>query len=333
MIMSRARLLHILSILENETNAKQELTLREIGRILSKRYPEETCSEQRIREDISVLQSLSDEGAVPFLVECRAGKHNQRGYKLYRPAFGLNEARMVFDSISISQFLSQEQKNQLISQLEGFLSRSEVRQLRQRVCARPCLMQNEMLPQTLQMIYQAIDEHKCLRFDYAKFDLNGCQQIQKSYRHIRPIQVVWEQEHYYLFALKLGGGEKNQQRNYRIDRIKNISTDTGEWENIDIHELSYGQFDMFSSTEKQIVTFRVHRDLLDMVFETFGTGIICRTNYDDPDWVIFSAEVELSVGFDRWVLRQTDKIEVLSPPAVRGHIREILQNTLKNYRD
>lgn len=199
--MSRARLLHVLSVLETETNAQRGLTLKEIHHILRKRYPEEICSEQRIREDISLLQSLSDEGAVPFRIECRSGPHNQREYKLHRPLFGLNEARMVFDSISISQFLSQEQKNQLISQLEGFLSRNEVQQLRNRVRTRPCLMQNEMLPQTLQIIYQAIDEHQCLRFDYARFDLDGCQKIQKSYRHIRPIQVIWEQEHYYLVAL------------------------------------------------------------------------------------------------------------------------------------
>ncbi len=329
--MSKARLLHILSILGTETNAKQELTLQEISRILSERHPEETCSEQRIREDISVLQALSDEGALPFRVESRAGAHNQRTYKLYHPSFGLNEARMVFDSISISQFLSQPQKNQLISELEGFLSRSEVQQLKHRIRVRPCLMQNEMLPQTLQVIYRAINDRQCLSFDYARFDLDGRQKIQKSYRHICPIQVVWEQEHYYLVALKLEAVETDQQRNFRIDRIKNISADTGEWKSVNTHQLNYGQFDMFSSKEKQIVTFRIHRDLLDMVFETFGTGIICRPDREDSEWIIFSAEVEMSVGFDRWVLRQMNKIEVLNPPSVRGHIREILQHTLKSY--
>ena len=58
-------------------------------------------------------------------------------------------------------------------------------------------MQNESLPQTLQVIYRAIDEQKCLYFDYSRFDITGQQQIIKTYRHIRPIQVVWEQEHYY----------------------------------------------------------------------------------------------------------------------------------------
>lgn len=166
--MSRTRLLHILSILETETNASYGLTLQEICQILFEKYPEQFCSEQRIRDDISVLQGLSEEKLMAFELKYESGPHNQRKYKLYRPKFGLNEARMVFDSISISQFLSQAQKNSLISQLEGFLSRSEVQQLKQHVRVRPCLMQNEMLPQTLQVIYRAIDEQKCLYFDYSR---------------------------------------------------------------------------------------------------------------------------------------------------------------------
>ena len=331
--MSRARLLHVLSILATETNASCGLTLQEICQILFVQHPEESCSEQRVREDIAVLQTLSEEKFMAFEIKYETGPHNQRKYKLYHPTFGLNEARMVFDSISISQFLSQTQKNSLISQLEGFLSRSEVQQLKQRVRVRPCLMQDEMLPQTLQLVYRAIDERKCLHFDYSRFDITGRQQVRKTYRHIRPIQVVWEQEHYYLVAINPEHGEDDQQRNYRIDRMRNVTFDTGEWGQVKKLGFSYGQFDMFSAKEKQIVTFRVHQDLLDMVFETFGTNIICHPDNERQKWIVFSAEVELSGGFDRWVLRQTDKIEVLSPMPVRNHIYQLLQDIIASYRE
>lgn len=331
--MSRARLLHILSILQTETNVSCGLALQEICQILFKRHPEELCSEQRVRDDISTLQVISEENLMAFELKQESGPHNQQKYKLYHPTFGLNEARMVFDSISISQFLSPSQKDSLISQLEGFLSRSEVQQLKQRVQVRPCLMQNELLPQTLQVIYRAIDEQKCLYFDYSRFDITGQQQIIKTYRHIRPIQVVWEQEHYYLVAINPEHVENDQQRNYRIDRMRNVAFDTGEWKRINKFGFSYGQFDMFSSKEKRTVTFRVHRDLLDMIFGTFGTHIICHPDDTRPNWIIFVAEVELSGGFDRWVLRQTDKLEVLAPPSVRNRIYQLLQNIIASYRE
>ena len=219
-----------------------------------------------------------------------------------------------------------------MSQLEGFLSRSEVQQLKQRVRVRPCLMQNELLPQTLQVIYRAIDEQKCLYFDYSRFDIAGRQQIRKTYRHIRPIQVVWEQEHYYFVAINPEHDEDDQQRNYRIDRMRNVAFDSGDLKPVNRLEFSYGQFDMFSAKEKRIVTFRIHQDLLDMVFETFGTHIICHPDDERQEWIVFSAEVELSGGFDRLVLRQTNKIEVLAPPSVRNRIDQLLQNIIASYR-
>lgn len=330
--MSRSRLLYIMEILEVETNANQALTLQELSDILSKRHPEEACSLQRIREDISILQSFSDERAGRFCLESETGAHNQQRYKLYRPAFGLNEARMVFDSVSISQFLSQSQKNHLLSQLEGFLSHSEIQKLKQRVRSRDCLMQNEMLPQTLQTIYRAIDEHRCLQFDYTRFNLQGRQQVEKNYRHIRPLQIVWEQEHYYLSALNPAHPEEDQRRNYRIDRMANVDFDEGEWKQVDLSHLSYGQFDMFSTKERKVVKFRIHRNLLDMVYETFGTHIICRKDDEKENWIVFSAEVDMSDGFARWVLRQTNKIEVLAPASVREHILEILNSIISSYR-
>ena len=331
--MSQSRLLHILSILETETNEHQSLSLQDICRILFRRYPEDRCSPQRVRSDIATLQAVSDEGIMSFHLEQQAAWRNKKQYKLYHPGFGLNEARMMFDSISISPLFSQSQKNAILSQLEGFLSRREVQQLKQRVQARPCLMQNEMLPQTLQLIYQAIEERKCLSFDYTRFDIHGQKRTVKSYRHIRPIEVVWEQERYYLIALNPAHEETDQQRTYRIDRIINIAFDTGIWKPVATPCHSYGQFDMFSSKDKSVVKFRIHQTLLDMVFETFGTDIICRPDYENPDWIIFSAEVDLSEGFDRWVLRQTNKIEILAPLTVRQHIHQLLQQILSNYGD
>lgn len=331
--MSAARLIHILSILQQRTDANQDLTLHEIHRKLLQLYPEEQCSEQGIRRDLSILEGMSDEGALSVRVESRSAAHNQRRYKVYHPQFGLNEARMVFDSISISRFLSPKQKNALISQLEGYLSEHEVRQLRQRVQTRPCLMQNEKLPQTLQMLYEALDSHHCLDFTYCKFDLNGHQQPVGQYSRILPLKIVWEKEHYYLVALNPAHSGDDQQRNYRVDRITDLSLSVPFWCKVPAVPPQYGQFDMFPAKETRRVTFRLQQNLLDMAFETFGTDI---RPVEDPvraDCVRFTAEVELSKGFERWVLGQADKIEVLEPPDVRMHIKQLLQNICDYYRD
>ena len=111
--MSAERLIHILAILRQDTNADQALTLHQIQDKLLRHHPETRCSEQMIRRDLALLEGLSEEGALSVRVESSAGPHNQRYYKAYHPDFGLNEARMVFDSISISRFLSPRQKKSL----------------------------------------------------------------------------------------------------------------------------------------------------------------------------------------------------------------------------
>lgn len=331
--MSAARLIHILAILQQKTNANKTMTLHQIHDKLLLLHPEERCSEQRVREDLSVLEGLSEEGAIPVKVESSAGAHNQRRYKAYHPNFGLNEARMIFDSISISRFLSPRQKSELISQLEGYLSEQEVRRLRQRVQARACLMQNERLPQTLQMLYQALDSHCCLDFDYYRFDLDGQQKRTKQYRQILPLKIVWEKEHYYLVALNPDHPEGEQQRNYRVDRMEKLSLSVPFWRKIPDVPLHYGQFDMFPAREKARVTFRLHRDLLDMAFETFGTEIRPVVDEEKTGWVRFTTEVELSIGFTRWVLGQAEKIEILGPPAVRTNLCQLIDIIYNYYRD
>ena len=331
--MSAARLLLILAILQRETNADKALTLHQIHDKLLRLHPEEDCTEQRIRGDLSVLEGLSEEGALSVRVESSVGAHNQRRYKAYHPHFGLNEARMVFDSIFINRFLSLRQKKSLISQLEGYLSEQEVRQLQQRVQTRPCLMQNENLPQTLQVLYQALDNRRCLDFSYCRFDLDGRQKPIKRYSRILPLKIVWEKEHYYLIALNPDHPEGEQQRNYRVDRMADLSISDPFWRKAPETPLYYGQFDMFPAQEKERVTFRMHRDLLDFAFETFGTGICPAVDEEKEECVRFTTKVELSVGFDRWVLGQAEKIEVLGPPAVRDRLRRLIETLCNYYRD
>lgn len=330
--MSSARILRLFAVLQEETDESRSMTLRELRDELARRFPEEDCSEQRLRADLSVLQTLCEEGELTFRLDCTAGAHNQKRYRLVHPQFGLNEARMVFDAISTGKFLSECQKNALISGLEGFLSRREVRALKHRVRVKPCLMQNEQLPQTLRCLYSAIAERRCLHFDYNRFDLDGRQHFYKHYQNIQPREIVWSQEHYYLVALNPAHAAGDQQRNYRVDRMSNVVPAGPFCLKTDGSPIDCGQFDMFPAKEKCRVTFRLHRDLLDMAFETFGTGISPRPDPDKNDWVRFCTEVELSTGFDRWVLGQADKLEVLDPPAVRGRIAALL-NKINSYYD
>lgn len=326
--MSRIRLIYILKILSEETDEETGITLHQIKNRLCQQNIDRVWDDQRIRDDLSLIEELCEEGEIPFHMEKVTGAHNEYSYRFYRPGFGLNEARLVFDSVATSSFLSDGQKRDLLSQMEGFLSKREVISLKQRVQSRPSLMSNEKLLERMKVLYAAIENHRCLRFDYYKYGVDGKKHLDKHYCRIRPIQVMWGEGHYYLLAVN---PEHGQKRRYRIDRMKHISEDNSTWFPVDSSEIGYGQFEMFGSIKKQMVTFRVYQSLMDMALEKLGTDVICRPDSEDG-WARVSAEVEISDGFYRWVLKQAGKLEVIHPEEVRQKVKTKLTDMLENYR-
>lgn len=330
-MLHRKRLICLLKILEEETDVRHFLTLKEIADLIDSRYPDIEFTLPSIRQDLETLKELIEMGIIPFYLSEENGAHNERKYALYRPNFGINEARLVFDSISVSAFLSERQKKDLLSEMNGFLSRYEVNELRQRVKTKACILENPNLPETLNEIYRAIREKKILAFDYVRFDLKGHQDFCKHYERIQPLEVIWSQNHYYLAAFNLEYKTGEQRRNYRIDRIQNPVLIKGKRERYDPAALRLGQFDMFSSNHVERVTFRVEQRLWDMVLEQFGFGISRWKDPDKDNWVRFIAEVEISGGFYRWVLKQGPYLEVLNPPEIREGVKQQLRETLRFY--
>lgn len=327
--MSQARILYLLKLLSEETDQDTGITLHQIKNRLCEQATDRVWDEQRLRADLSFIQWLCDKGEMPFRLEQTTGPHNEYRYRLYRPKFGLNEARLVFDSISTSQFLSDLQKRELLSQMEGFLSKREIRSLKQRVQSRSVSMTSTDLPQKLKTIYTAIEQHRCLQCDYFKYGVDGKKRLDKQYRELRPIQVIFANGHYYLSAINPSGGNRSEHK-YRIDRMERIKEDRGIWLPIKQGDLSYGQFDMFGREQLMVVRLRIHRTLMDMAVEVLGPGALFCAD-EDPDWSRVTAEVEISDGFYRWVLRQAGKLEVLAPEEIRQNVREKLQAMLENY--
>ena len=154
--MSRERILRIVKILCEYTDREQGLTLHEIREKLNKDLGDGSLEKHRIRSDLELIQYMCDTLLTPYQLEVTAGRRNEYSYRLYRPKFGLDEARLVFDSVSTSKFLSDTQKRELLSQMEGFLSKREVQRLKERVYSRPSSLADSGLPRRLHFLYSTI---------------------------------------------------------------------------------------------------------------------------------------------------------------------------------
>lgn len=331
--MSALHLFYLLKILKEETDYKHTLTLQDIQDKLNNRHPDYSMKETGVRNNLQILQQLCDTHILPFKFDIQPGFHNQFRYRLIRPKFGLNEARLAFDSISASPFLSSSQKQDLLTQMEALLSHYDMRRLRNRLQTRSCLLSVSQLPETLDKLYQAIDDNYLVSFDYCKFDLHGNRILTKHYSNIQPLRIVWADERHYLQALNPEHSIDDQQRCYRADRMQNVQVMLQKGIPYDMTKLRFGQFDMFSYDKTARVTFRIQSNLWDMVYEKFQDNLTATEDPDVPGCIRFDTKVELSKGFYRWVLQQGPELEVLAPAAVREEVKHYLQKSLSLYQN
>ena len=334
--MNHMRAVCLLCILAESTDRQGGLTLPQLRRRLEEQY-RDLCCEQTVRRELAELHDFFLACGLPLRLDRCHGPHNRVDYRLYPGDFDLNDARMALQAVAVSPFFTVPQKNRLMETLGrgALLSQRELRELKRQVRTRRSPVETAGLPENLNVIYRAIDQEKCLSFQYHHLELDGRRGPGSLHTDIQPIQVVWEDERFYLAARNPAHHRPGEdpRRNYRIDRMTEMRLSPGAWEEVDRSTYRFGQFEMFPCQVRETVTCRVQRRLLDVCYETFGTLDACRPDPERRDWVRFRTEMEISGGFDRWVLRQGDGLEVLDPPWVRERIRSALKKTLKQYEE
>ena len=139
-------------------------------------------------------------------------------------------------------------------------------------------------------------------------------------RDLIPCEVVYCKERFYL---KCVNAATQQLRIYRIDRMKDICA--GEsFENASrLTQPEGAVVDIYEPERYEIVKLRVKRVLLDDMLEQLGRYVsICPDLSDQasPEWIVLRANIGISFGFYRWLLKYGSDIEVLSPEDVPMYI-------------
>lgn len=122
-------------------------------------------------------------------------------------------------------------------------------------------------------------------------------------------------------------------RYYRLDRMTGIQLreEHHNRDQIDMSGFDIRTFDMFSSEETEMVTMRVHRDLIDLMIERFGVQVSIRPDFESEDHIIVHQEMGISIGLIRWILQQGSKVEILQPQHLREKVKEEVMQIMKYY--
>ena len=319
--MEHERILHILEYLTKYSNEERSITIRDIQAYLADNCNLRNVSSLTVRRDIDRLITAGHNIQVSY------GAHHTAHYRMLSGNFTFNEIRFIVDSISINQFLSNQQKQQLIKKFEVFCSEKQVRQLISRIELTKQIKPSSDLLVNLEKVHTIISHGNLIHFDYGKYDTNKKVVYYKKHRNILPCKVIYFDDRFYL---KCKNEENGAIRTYRIDRMRNITEGGKSTQSTRLPKLDGVILDMFEPDYFTHISLQVKRFLLDEMLERFGDAATVREISDE--WLEIDVRVGVSQGFYRWVLRYGENIRIAAPEDIREQFLQLLQNIFDTYK-
>lgn len=208
----KLKLLYLMRMLEEETDAERGLTMAQIiGKLEALGISAERKS---IYRDIEALRE--------FGVDVRTYQRAPVEYAVEHRAFAFAELQLLVDAVQSSRFLTQRKSDALVEGVKQLASRRQRALLDKRVHVEGRIkMQNESVFGSVDRIQEAIALKRRISFVYFKYDAAKRKALQHNgERYIEtPVQLVYAEGYYYLVVFN----EKHDDfANYRVDRMDRI---------------------------------------------------------------------------------------------------------------
>lgn len=290
-----------------------------------------TAERKAIYDDIEQLRLCGYD-----IVQSRGLK---RGFFLASRDFELPEIYLLADAVRSAKFISAKKTRELISKLDGMLSVEQAQRREKHIYfdgAGKC--DNEELYYLIDGINSAIEQRRKISFKYSIRELDEARQTvwKTKEMKISPYAMTWQDDHYYL----IGNNEKyDNLLHLRIDRMRKLSITEepirpysqvcGYSERFDTADYTSKLFQMHGGSISTI-GLRCSRSILEPILDRFSERVFIR-NVSETHFE-FSIDVAVSEALVSWIVSYGDRIEVLSPEALREKVTERARQVLSVYR-
>lgn len=318
----KLRLLHVMRILQQETDEQYSITINEISDRL-KPYGI-SFDRKSIYADVETLRE--------FGMDIVLTKGNRFGYFWANRPFELAELKLLVDAVQSAKFLTAKKSTQLIGKLESLASTYEAKSLRRQVIVDGRIKaQNESVYYAIDKLHEAISKNRQVSFKYFEYTLTKTMRYRRN-GHVyvvSPYALHWDGNKYYLIAYYPEHGITH----FRVDKITDIEICEEPFVDLDqdLDLVSYVQktFSMFGGpTEK--VALKFDNDLIGSVIDRFGTDI----NIQKVDDQSFATEVYVNVSpsFLSWIFQFAGKAIITGPDVVVEQMKILVDQQCSLYR-
>lgn len=319
----KSALLRILQILQRYSDENHPLKQEDIIKILDAEYGI-PLERKAIGRNIQLLKDAGVE-----IESTRAGSW------LSEREFTDAEIRMLIDSVMSSKHIPEHQSKDIIDKLCGLTSKYFKSHVKYVYSVGDWdKTDNQELFLNIELIDEAIEYGKQIRFDYNKYGVD--KKLHKTYTHAAsPYQLILHNQRYYLMSCN----EKwKNLAFYRLDRIKNMRltpdkitpiTDLeGYKDGINYKELTTALPYMFTD-KPEWVEFIADEGVTDQVIDWFGKDIRIAKHGDKQ----IKVTVKVSpFAMEHWALQYAGYVTVMSPQSLVESIKKRLKTVVERYR-
>lgn len=319
---NRSRLLLLLKYLQKNTDDDHVASVADITEMLEQKGI--NGNRNTIRDDV---KALNDAG---YEVLVNVGPSNSKLYHYGARPFDQPELKLLVDAVSSSQFIGVKQSQELIDKICRLTSKHEAEKLTARVFTSERIKtENSKLLYVVDMINEAIDSKKKIRFQYMEYNADKelvCTNDGEWYVN-SPYAMLWNDDRYYL----LGYSEKyNKVVTFRIDRmcVPQIMDESciPMPEGFSIPEYANKSFKMFDGKMQQVV-LECPNYLMKKIVDKFGEDFEVERISEDRFQATVSANI--SKTFFGWVCTYAGEIRIVGPEDVYKQYKKHLRKALK----
>lgn len=316
----KGRLLALRDYLYKYTDEQHPVSTQElIDEMTRQGYP---GNRKTIKDDIDVLNK--------FGMDIITNVSRGNSFYMASREFEIPELKLLVDAVSSSRFISAARSEQLIGKLTAMASEYEKAQITPRIFTKDRIKANNPhLYYVVDMLIQAVQNKKKVRFQYGEFDADK-HKVLKNGGEIyinSPYGCLWNDDFYYL----VGYSEKHEKVvTFRVDRIvdleildEDIIPEPADFDMSDYAKIVIEMFD----GEPQEVELLCDNELMKSVIDKFGEDI--KTERVSDEQFKATLNVSTSKTFYAWCFRFAGQMKILSPDKVKEEYMEMARKVLE----
>lgn len=319
---AKLKILYVMRILQEETDAEHGLSLREIiERLEAYDIPAER---KGLYRDIETLRE--------FGIDIKTYQRNPVEYAIDHRDFSLSELMLLVDAVESCKFLTVRQSRQLITNLKLLASDAQRALLDRRIhVSGRIASKNESVFSAIDLLHEALRKRVKVAFKYYKYDIDGTRVATRNgAKHVvTPVGIVFSEGYYYLSAWS---DDHDAMTEFRIDRMGGLTLlSEPAVKNTEIlhHTYEGSEYEMFGrfGGEPLTVTLLVDAAKIEIVMDRFGSSVeIYRHDEEHAKAIVKICKSEQFFG---WIAGLGGTVRIAAPKALKREYEDYLRSLIE----